>query len=92
MDERPDEPALWERLYRLWIAHADELRCELGETQTRNMLHEAHRVLPTMPGRRAVVLTLRRPATTRAAPHAAATMTGPRAPEDRNVPDERTPP
>ncbi|MEU8740937.1 hypothetical protein [Streptomyces halstedii] len=23
VDERPGEPAIWERLYRLWIAHAD---------------------------------------------------------------------
>lgn len=39
------------------IAHADELRRELGEAQAQNMLHEAHQVLPTLPGRRAVLLT-----------------------------------
>ncbi|WP_020556963.1 hypothetical protein [Embleya scabrispora] len=92
MDERPDEPAMWERLYRLWISHADELRRELGEVQARNMLREAHRVLPTLPGRRAVLLTLRRPVTTPAAPEAADTMSGPRAPGDRDVPDERIAP
>ncbi|MFF8035848.1 class I SAM-dependent methyltransferase [Streptomyces sp. NPDC016626] len=86
VDERPAEPALWERLYRLWIAHADELRSELGEVQAQNMLREAHRVLPTLPGRRAVLLTLRRPATTPAWPGAADTMTGP-----GRHPDERIP-
>ncbi|MEV3875431.1 class I SAM-dependent methyltransferase [Streptomyces sp. NPDC049906] len=61
VDERPDEPAMWDRLYRLWIAHADALRYELGESQAQNMLDEAYRMLPMLPGRRAVLLTLRRP-------------------------------
>ncbi|MFF8601866.1 class I SAM-dependent methyltransferase [Streptomyces sp. NPDC015232] len=61
LDERPGEPAMWERLYRLWIDHAAELRRELGEDQARSMLDEAHRMLPALPGRRAVLLTLRRP-------------------------------
>ncbi|MEU6402474.1 class I SAM-dependent methyltransferase [Streptomyces sp. NPDC046985] len=89
VDERPAEPALWERLHRLWIAHADELRSELrselGEDQAQNMLREAHHALPKLPGRRAVLLTLRRGANAPAAPGTADTMTGP----DR--PDERTP-
>lgn len=46
VDERPGEPAMWERLYRLWIAHADQLRRELGEAPAQNMLREAHQVLP----------------------------------------------
>lgn len=86
VDERPAEPTTWERLYRLWIAHADELRSELGEAQAQNMLREADRVLPTLPGRRAVLLTLRRPATTPARPGAADTMTRP-----GRRPDERIP-
>ncbi|MER6198072.1 class I SAM-dependent methyltransferase [Streptomyces sp. NPDC001586] len=86
VDERPAEPALWERLYRLWLAHADELRSELGEAQAQNMLREAHEVLPKLPGRRAVLLTLRRPETAPAAPGAADTMTGP-----GRHPDVRTP-
>ncbi|GAA0667160.1 hypothetical protein GCM10009535_53750 [Streptomyces thermocarboxydovorans] len=86
VDERPAEPALWERLYQLWIAHADELRSELGEAQAQNMLREAHQVLPKLPGRRAVLLTLRRPATSPAGPCAADTMTRP-----GHQPDERTP-
>ncbi|MGW0491147.1 SAM-dependent methyltransferase [Streptomyces olivaceus] len=64
VDERPAEPALWHRLYREWIAHAEELRSELGTEQAHRMLREAQRVLPTLPGRRAVLLTLRRPAHT----------------------------
>ncbi|MFI9248013.1 class I SAM-dependent methyltransferase [Streptomyces sp. NPDC053086] len=85
VDERPTEPALWERLYRLWIAHVDDLRRELGEDQAQNMLREARQVLPALPGRRAVVLTLRRPATSPAGPVAADTMPRP------GRPDERTP-
>lgn len=60
VDERPGEPAIWERLYRLWIAHADQLQRELGEAPAERMLAEAQQVLPTLAGRRAVLLTLRR--------------------------------
>ncbi|MEU9714032.1 class I SAM-dependent methyltransferase [Streptomyces sp. NPDC047976] len=77
VDERLAEPAAWERLYRLWITHADRLRRELGEAPAENMLREAHQVLPTLRGRRAVLLTLRRPADARVAPDTADTMTGP---------------
>ncbi|MGW1656186.1 hypothetical protein [Streptomyces atratus] len=52
---------MWDRLYRLWIDHADELRHELGQAQAANMLAEAERRRPTLPGRRAVLLTLHRP-------------------------------
>ncbi|MET8676071.1 class I SAM-dependent methyltransferase [Streptomyces sp. NPDC004647] len=91
VDERPAEPEMWNRLYRLWIDHADELRRELGEIQAQNMLREAHQVLPTLPGRRAVLVTLRRPADAPAAPGAADRMTGPgRHPGDRPTPNERT--
>ena len=51
---------MWERLHQLWIAHADRLRRELGEAAAENMLREAHRMLPKVRGRRAVLLTLRR--------------------------------
>ncbi|MEV0989942.1 class I SAM-dependent methyltransferase [Streptomyces sp. NPDC049949] len=78
VDERSAEPAMWERLYKLWIAHADDLRRELGDVQTERMLREAHQVLPKLPGRRAVLLTLRRPAHDPAASGTADTMTGPR--------------
>lgn len=92
VDERPAEPAMWDRLYRLWIAHADELRRELDEVQAESMLREAHQVLPTLPGRRAVLLTLRRPSDAPAAPGTADRMSGPgRRPGDRPASSERTP-
>ncbi|MEU6192304.1 hypothetical protein [Streptomyces sp. NPDC047061] len=61
VDERLAEPAMWTRLYRLWIDHADDLEHELGAEQAANMLHEARTRLPVLPDRRAVLLTLRRP-------------------------------
>ncbi|MGW0765627.1 class I SAM-dependent methyltransferase [Streptomyces sp. NPDC002676] len=81
LDERPTEPAMWERLYRLWIRHADELRRELGDVPAQNMLIEADRMLPVLPGRRAVLLTLRRAGTSPAAPYAAGTMAQPSRPQ-----------
>ncbi|MGG8409475.1 class I SAM-dependent methyltransferase [Streptomyces sp. 12297] len=60
--ERPEEPAMWRRLYKLWITHEGALRRELGYTQAENMLAEALRVRPRLDMRRAVAVTLRRPA------------------------------
>ncbi|MEU2354381.1 hypothetical protein ABZ599_15685 [Streptomyces misionensis] len=74
LDERPGERAMWERLHRLWIVHAAELRCVLGEEPARSMLDEAHQMLPSLPGRRAVLLTLRRPTAGPSADAAADTM------------------
>lgn len=95
VDERPGEPAMWARLYRLWTAHADQLRRELGEAPAEAMLREAQQVLPTLPGRRAVVLTLRRPAATPDAPaggSVADRMPGPaRQSGDRLESSEETP-
>jgi ubiquinone/menaquinone biosynthesis C-methylase UbiE len=62
VDERPDEPATWERVFRLWQRHADALAHELGAEETQTMLTSAAHTLPRLPGRRAVLLTLRRPA------------------------------
>ncbi|MFE2968300.1 methyltransferase domain-containing protein [Streptomyces sp. NPDC059340] len=61
IDNRPDEPALWRRVYRLWSAREADLRRELGNDQTDRMLAEAHRMLPRLDRRHAVVVTLRRP-------------------------------
>ncbi|MFC0842642.1 class I SAM-dependent methyltransferase [Streptomyces noboritoensis] len=61
LDERPEEPAAWSRLYRLWISHETELRRALGDEQANRMLAEAHHMLPRLPDRRALALTLRRP-------------------------------
>lgn len=92
VDERPHEPAMWERLYRLWIDHADQIRRELGDVQAERMLAEAHRMLPALPGRRAVLLTLRRPPTVPIQPGVADRMTGPGRPdEDGPANSERTP-
>ncbi|MEU2977210.1 class I SAM-dependent methyltransferase [Streptomyces hirsutus] len=77
VDERPAEPAMWQRLYRLWIAHAAELHRELGQAQARHMLEEAQRVLPMLPDRRAVLLTLRRPGASPKAPETVDTMAQP---------------
>lgn len=61
IDERPGEPEMWRRLYELWIEHEADLRRGLGDVQAENMLREANRVLPRLNGRRALVMTLRRP-------------------------------
>ncbi|MFK0112015.1 class I SAM-dependent methyltransferase [Streptomyces sp. NPDC091217] len=85
VDERPHEPETWARTFRLWIEHADALAHELGDTETQNMLATAHRRLPLLPGRRAVLLTLRRPGT---AP-ATDTMARPGHSDGGRGPDER---
>lgn len=61
IDERRHEPRMWARLHRLWQDHEDELRRALGDQQTDSMLCEAARTAPTLAGRRAVAITLRRP-------------------------------
>ncbi|MFE1576325.1 hypothetical protein [Streptomyces fradiae] len=43
VDERPGEPAMWERLYQLWTSHAGKLRREPGEAPAQSMLREAAR-------------------------------------------------
>lgn len=91
VDERPHEPAMWERLYRLWITHAVELRRELGESQAANMRAEAEQMLPALPGRRAVLLTLHRPADAPDQARAADRMAAPDRHGDRATPNERTP-
>ncbi|WP_328335854.1 class I SAM-dependent methyltransferase [Streptomyces sp. NBC_00455] len=92
VDERPAEPAMWERLYQLWIDHAHELRRELGEEQAQHMLNEAHQVLPTLPGRRAVLLTLFRPPGAPAGPDPVDRMIRPsRRLGDGPAPTERDP-
>ncbi|KQZ16579.1 class I SAM-dependent methyltransferase (plasmid) [Streptomyces clavifer] len=91
VDERPGEPAMWERLYSLWITHADELRRELGDAPARSMLAEAEHVLPALPGRRAVLLTLYRHATAPDQARTADRMARPDRHGGRHTPDERTP-
>ncbi|MFE7130968.1 class I SAM-dependent methyltransferase [Streptomyces sp. NPDC057638] len=60
-EERPGEPAMWQRLYHLWLGHEHDLRQQLGDGQAESMISEARRTLPTLADRRAVVVILRRP-------------------------------
>ncbi|MFE3163354.1 SAM-dependent methyltransferase [Streptomyces sp. NPDC059224] len=85
VDERPDEPDTWERVFRLWIRHEDALAREVGESEARNMVASARRRLPALEGRRAVLLTLRRPAEAASA----SSMTGPGRGDGGRGPDER---
>nr|WP_237518583.1 class I SAM-dependent methyltransferase [Streptomyces sp. SID5910] len=59
--ERPHEPQMWSRLYRLWNQHEDELRGQLGDEQADSMLYEARIHEPRLGNRQALVVTLRRP-------------------------------
>ncbi|MFF4010637.1 class I SAM-dependent methyltransferase [Streptomyces sp. NPDC001717] len=61
VQDRPDEPAMWRRLYHLWQTRAKDLEHHLGQDQACAMLAEAARRRPTLDGRRAAALTLRRP-------------------------------
>ncbi len=91
VDERPGEPAMWERLYRFWIAHAHELRRELGDAPAQRMLAEAEQMLPALQGRRAVLLTLHRPATAPDQDRTADRIASPDRHGGRHTPDERIP-
>lgn len=59
--ERPEEPGLWLRLYDLWRRHEAELRAEIGDEATEQVLTEANTASPTILQRRALLLTVRRP-------------------------------
>lgn len=60
-EERQHEPAMWQRLYQLWIEHEAELRAQLGNDQADSMLTEARTRGPALAGRQAVTVALRRP-------------------------------
>ncbi|MER5926744.1 class I SAM-dependent methyltransferase [Streptomyces mirabilis] len=60
-EARPHEPAMWQRLYALWLQHETELRAQLGDTQAENMLAEARTRGPNLQERLSLVVTLRRP-------------------------------
>ncbi|MEV7423911.1 class I SAM-dependent methyltransferase [Streptomyces sp. NPDC091212] len=60
-EERPGEPEMWRRLYRLWIARETDLRQHLGTEQAESMLAEARTRSRTLENRRSVAVTLRRP-------------------------------
>ncbi|MFC9650744.1 class I SAM-dependent methyltransferase [Streptomyces sp. NPDC056937] len=60
-EERPDEPAMWHRLYRLWTGHEADLRRHLGDRQAESMLTEARTYARALGNRRSLAVTLRRP-------------------------------
>lgn len=90
VDERPDDFAAWERLFRLQLEYAEVLPSMIGNTEAENMLATARRGLPAMTGRRAVLLTLRRPAASTMSGALAATMAAPVQDPGAVAPSERT--
>ncbi|MER5827533.1 hypothetical protein ABT086_36155 [Streptomyces mirabilis] len=58
IDDRPDEPALWRRFYRLWQPHEAVLHRELGDDPAAR---EAGLVRPRLVTREALAVTLSRP-------------------------------
>jgi SAM-dependent methyltransferase len=59
--ERPEELELWLRLFELWEQHEAELRAEIGDEGTEQMLDEARTAGPTIRLRRPFVVTVRAP-------------------------------
>jgi SAM-dependent methyltransferase len=60
--ERPEEAGLWLGLYDLWERHEGELRAEIGDEATGQVLIEAGMARPTIDLHRALLLTVRAPA------------------------------
>ncbi|MFE4830031.1 class I SAM-dependent methyltransferase [Streptomyces sp. NPDC056672] len=71
-EERSGEPAMWSRLYRLWLEREADLRHHLGDEQAESMLVEARTRSQTLGNRRSVTVTLRRPGGTKASADSAA--------------------
>ena len=59
--ERPEEPGLWIRFYALWEQHEAELRAEIGDEATQQVLDEASTLGAVVNQRRPLLLTVRRP-------------------------------
>ncbi|HEU5425814.1 MAG TPA: class I SAM-dependent methyltransferase [Actinocrinis sp.] len=57
--ERPEERELWLRLYDLWEQHEAELRAEIGDEATEQVLVEASLVRPNIRHGRSLLLTVR---------------------------------
>lgn len=57
--ERPEEPGLWLRLYDLWEQHEAELRAEIGDEATEQVLAEASTARTSINDRRPLLLTVR---------------------------------
>ncbi|MFI6321090.1 class I SAM-dependent methyltransferase [Nonomuraea sp. NPDC050556] len=56
-EERSEEAGLWQRLYALWGRHEAELRAQIGDEATEDLLAEARIAGPQLPLRRSLVLT-----------------------------------
>lgn len=59
--ERPEEPELWLRLYDMWQRHEAELRAEIGDEATEQVLDEARAAGPVIRLRRPFLVTVRAP-------------------------------
>lgn len=59
--ERPEEPGLWFRLYDLWEQQEAELRAEIGDEATDQVLIEARAMRSNVNDRRSLLLTVRAP-------------------------------
>lgn len=59
--ERPEEDELWLRLYALWEQHEAELRAEVGDAATEQVLNEANVMRPMIPFARSFLFTVRAP-------------------------------
>jgi SAM-dependent methyltransferase len=57
--ERPDEAGLWLRLYDLWEQHEAELRAEIGDEATEQVLIEASAARPVIRYHRSLLFTVR---------------------------------
>jgi hypothetical protein len=53
----------WQRLYDSWLSHEDELRLDVGDAVTDNLLREATQGGAHLGQRDAVVMVVRRPTT-----------------------------
>lgn len=59
--ERPEEPELWLRFYALWERHEAELRAEIGDEATQQVLDEASTLGTVVNQRLPLLLAVRRP-------------------------------
>ena len=59
--ERSEEAALWLRLYDRWEQHEAELRAEIGDEATEQVLIEARHARPALPHHRSLLVTVRAP-------------------------------
>ena len=57
--DRPEEPELWVKLYDLWHQHEAELRAEIGDEATEQVLDEARTAGSIINARRAFLLAVR---------------------------------